>query len=197
MSAPSLARSARRGLLHRSIALGNSERVSHFIIYVPEDSRGARPSVPPSKFQGIGGRLATQTVCNMVRARALCEPRVLRDALYSYDAAVGGSPTSYSPPVAVAEPLALQLIGGLQRLQLRFRNGRRNLHVQGGNFPDGAPVDLQLRLGFGGGGAAAAVVELGAPHRRRRRRYRLHLKAEGLGGTRRWASPSCWRRSRS
>lgn len=100
---------------------------------------------------------------------------------YSYDAAVGGSPTSYSPPVAVAEPLALQLIGGLQRLQLRFRNGRRNLHLQGGSFPDGAPVDLQLRLGFGGGGAAAAVVELGAPHRRRRRRrYRLHLKAEGL-----------------
>ena len=97
---------------------------------------------------------------------------------YLYDAAVGGSPTSYSPPVAVAEPLALQLIGGLQRLQLRFRNGRRNLHVQGGNFPDGAPVDLQLR-------------------RRRRRRYRLRLKAEGLGGTRRWASPSCWRRSRS
>ena len=81
---------------------------------------------------------------------------------YSYDAAVGGSPTSYSPPVAVAEPLALQLIGGLQRLQLRFRNGRRNLHLQGGNFPDGAPVDLQLR------------------RRRRRRRYRLHLKAEGL-----------------
>ena len=95
---------------------------------------------------------------------------------YSYDAAVGGSPTSYSPPVAVAEPLALQLIGGLQRLQLRFRNGRRNLHVQGGSFPDGTPVDLQLR---------------------RRRRYRLHLKAEGLGGTRRGASPSCWRRSRS
>ena len=76
---------------------------------------------------------------------------------YSYDAAVGGSPTSYSPPVAVAEPLALQLIGGLQRLQLRFRNGRRNLHVQGGNFPDGAPVDLQLRLGFGGGGAIAST----------------------------------------
>ena len=77
---------------------------------------------------------------------------------YSYDAAVGGSPTSYSPPVAVAEPLALQLIGGLQRLQLRFRNGRRNLHVQGGNFPDGAPVDLQLRLGFGGGGGGGGRV---------------------------------------
>lgn len=77
---------------------------------------------------------------------------------YSYDAAAGGSPTSYSPPVAVAEPLALQLIGGLQRLQLRFRNGRRNVHLQGAAFPDGAPVDLQLRLGFGGGGGDGGRV---------------------------------------
>ena len=80
---------------------------------------------------------------------------------YSYDAAAGGSPTSYSPPVAVAEPLALQLIGGLQRLQLRFRNGRRNVHVQGAAFPDSPPVDLQLRLGFGGGGGGRGGGESG------------------------------------
>ena len=111
----------------------------------------------------------------MTRAVTLCTPGAANDepplathvlyaspeffaTPYSYDAAAGGSPTSYSPPIAVAEPLALQLIGGLQRLQLRFRNGRRNLHLQGTAFPDGVPVDLQLRLGFGAGGGGDGRV---------------------------------------
>eukprot|EP00908_Phaeocystis_cordata_P009395 Transcript_20176.p2 GENE.Transcript_20176~~Transcript_20176.p2 ORF type:complete len:450 (-),score=126.81 Transcript_20176:25-1374(-) len=75
---------------------------------------------------------------------------------YSYDRAMGGSPTSYSPPVDVALPLELRLTGRAQRLVLLFRNGRRNLHLQGAAYPHGTPVELRLRLRFGEGAAADA-----------------------------------------
>ena len=81
---------------------------------------------------------------------------------YSYDRAMGGSPTSYSPHVDVALPLELRLTGRAQRLVLLFRNGRRNLHLQGAAYPHGTPVELRLRLRFGEGAAAPAATPAAA-----------------------------------
>jgi hypothetical protein len=70
---------------------------------------------------------------------------------WHYDASLGGSPTNYCPPVAVAVPCDVALPPGgiaVLRLGLRFVNGARNMHLQGGAWPHAPPADLQLRLTF-------------------------------------------------
>ena len=66
---------------------------------------------------------------------------------YSYDAATGGSPTNYSPPIEVAVPLRVGPLRGVrQQLAIRFSNGRRNLHLQGA-AGDGCELGIQLWFG--------------------------------------------------
>ena len=65
---------------------------------------------------------------------------------YSWDAATGGSPTNYSPPVKVTIECDIRLQGARQTLSLIFHNGRRNIHLQGGSWPDGGGCELDLRL---------------------------------------------------
>ena len=68
---------------------------------------------------------------------------------YSWDAATGGSPTNYSPRVVVVEACAIgPLRGARQTLRLVFRNGRRNMHLQGGGWPVEGCCELNLRLCF-------------------------------------------------
>jgi hypothetical protein len=70
---------------------------------------------------------------------------------WHYDASLGGSPTNYCPPVAVEAPCDVALPPGgaaVLRLGLRFVNGARNMHLQGGAWPHAQPADLQLRLSF-------------------------------------------------
>jgi hypothetical protein len=68
---------------------------------------------------------------------------------FSWDVETGGSPTNYSAPIRVHRKLEppLALGAGSGQLRLRFRNGKRNMHLQG---EAAAGCDLQLRLGFGG-----------------------------------------------
>ena len=73
---------------------------------------------------------------------------------WHYDDSLGGSPTNYCPRVDVDVGVASDarhhaIRGGARlRLGLRFANGARNLHLQGGGWPRDAPCDLQLRLTF-------------------------------------------------
>lgn len=66
---------------------------------------------------------------------------------FSFDAATGGHPTNYSPPVSVSEALAMDLPPGRYGLRIRFSNGRQNMHLQGAEV--GGKCDLGLELGFG------------------------------------------------
>jgi hypothetical protein len=66
---------------------------------------------------------------------------------WHYDACSGGSPTNYSPRCEVSAPCDVALPAGARmRLALRFVNGRRNCHLQGGGWPQAPPAELQLRL---------------------------------------------------
>ena len=62
-----------------------------------------------------------------------------------------------------ATTLELTLVGASHALELRFKNGRRNVHLQGAAWPGGAPVDLQLRLAFGDDPDVAFLVEALGP----------------------------------
>jgi hypothetical protein len=60
--------------------------------------------------------------------------------------ACAGHPTNYSPPIAVDAPCDALLPPGGARLGLRFVNGARNVHLQGGGWPGAPPLELGLRL---------------------------------------------------
>ena len=68
----------------------------------------------------------------------------------SYDRGNGGSPTNYSPPIRVRRACNIPLVGKTQSLKLRFRNGVRNMHIQGGKWPDAEPCELELCVYFDG-----------------------------------------------
>ena len=66
---------------------------------------------------------------------------------YSWDTGTGGSPTNYSPCIDVDSACAVgPLRGSRQTLRIVFRNGRRNLHLQGGGWPDDVSCELRLQL---------------------------------------------------
>ena len=68
---------------------------------------------------------------------------------YNYDAGLGGHPRNYSPAVRVVDaPCDAALPAGGLRLGIRFINGTRNVHLQGGGWPSSAPGDLELSLGL-------------------------------------------------
>ena len=64
----------------------------------------------------------------------------------SWDVAKGGSPTNYSQPVRVDLTCDVGPLRGRASLRIVFRNGRRNLHLQGVDLRD--PCELGLRLSF-------------------------------------------------
>ena len=66
---------------------------------------------------------------------------------FHYDVGLGGHPRNYSPRVLVAEaPCDVALPAAGLRLGIRFWNGTRNVHLQGGGWPATAPGDLELSL---------------------------------------------------
>lgn len=69
---------------------------------------------------------------------------------YSWDAATGGHPTNYCPTIEVREECAAVgvLRGETQLLRLKFTNGKRNMHLQGGAWTQGAPGDACVELGM-------------------------------------------------
>lgn len=82
---------------------------------------------------------------------------------YSWDQSTGGHPTNYSPRVEVKTACRVgPFSGARQALQLVFRNGRRNLHLQGGGWQRGAAreacVELELELTFEAEQGDAAAV---------------------------------------
>uniref|UniRef100_A0A7S4BA62 UBA domain-containing protein n=1 Tax=Chrysotila carterae TaxID=13221 RepID=A0A7S4BA62_CHRCT len=70
-------------------------------------------------------------------------------APFCFDACNGGSPINYSPEIVATRALNETLRCQSARLQLVFINGRRNMHLQGADFPQKL-VDLELKLFFGG-----------------------------------------------
>ena len=66
---------------------------------------------------------------------------------HSWDAATGGSPTNYSAPVDVDLACTVgPLRGAHQTLRIVFKNGKRNLHLQGGGWPASGCCELALQL---------------------------------------------------
>ena len=80
----------------------------------------------------------------------------------SWDASTGGSPTNYSATVHVAQSCAIgPLRSDTVSLQLAFRNGKRNMHLQGGDWlAGGEACNFQLQLFFDG----AQPPESGSAH---------------------------------
>ena len=84
---------------------------------------------------------------------------------FSWDAGTGGHPTNYCPTVQVElEPCGGSigaLRGETQSLRLVFHNGRRNMHLQGGEWQEGASraacAELGLSLCFDGDGEDAGA----------------------------------------
>ena len=66
---------------------------------------------------------------------------------YSWDTGTGGSPTNYSPRIDIEGACAVgPLRGSRQTLRIVFRNGRRNMHLQGGGWPEEGSCELRLQL---------------------------------------------------
>ena len=100
-----------------------------------------------SSEEGAAAPLLEPVVHTLYRSPEM-EPRP-----YSWDAATGGHPTNYCPPVEVDMECGASigaLRGETQSLRLVFYNGRRNMHIQGGEWQEGAPraacAELGLRL---------------------------------------------------